>query len=274
MWRIGMRSLAFVIGFVGALLTAPAFAAPCQDPAGFESWLESFKREAAVQGVSQKTIVSALTGLNYDSDVISRDRRQSVFQQSFEQFSGRMVSTDRLRKGASMLKRYGSLLGRIEQQFGVPASIIVAIWGLETDFGANLGRFPTFRSLATLAYDCRRSELFQAELVDALRIIERGDMAAEEMRGAWAGEIGQTQFMPSSYVKFAVDFDDNGRRDLIRSVPDALASTANYLKSFGWHRGQPWAPGSPNFEVLVQWNKSQVYSKTVAYLATKLESEP
>lgn len=274
MRRIGMRSLAFVFGLVCALLTAPAFAAPCQDSAGFESWLESFKREAAVQGVSQKTIVSALTGLNYDPDIISRDRRQSVFQQSFEQFSGRMVSTDRLRKGANMLKRYGSLLGRIEQQFGVPASIIVAIWGLETDFGANLGRFPTFRSLATLAYDCRRSELFQAELVDALRIIERGDMTAEEMRGAWAGEIGQTQFMPSSYVKFAIDFDDNGRRDLIRSVPDALASTANYLKSFGWRRSQPWTPGSPNFEVLVQWNKSQVYSKTVAYFATKLESEP
>jgi membrane-bound lytic murein transglycosylase B len=105
------------------------------------------------------------------------------------------------------------MLGRVEQQFGVPASVIVAIWGLETDFGVNLGRFPTFRSLATLAYDCRRSELFQAELLDALRIIERGDMTPDEMRGAWAGEIGQTQFMPSSYIKFAVDYDNNGRRD-------------------------------------------------------------
>jgi lytic murein transglycosylase len=269
-----MRSLAFVIGLACIFLTGPAFAARCQDPAGFESWLESLKQEAATQGVSQKTIVSALTGLNYDPEIVSRDRRQGVFQQSFEQFSGRMVSADRLKKGANMLKRYGSLLGRIEQQFGVPASVIVAIWGLETDFGANLGSFPTFRSLATLAYDCRRSELFQAELLDALRIIERGDMTAGEMRGAWAGEIGQTQFMPSSYIKFAVDYDNNGKRDLIRSVPDALASTANYLKSFGWRRGQPWAPDSPNFEVLVQWNKSQVYSKTVAYFATRLESEP
>jgi lytic murein transglycosylase len=272
--QIGMRSIAFALGLACVLWTDSAFAASCQDPAGFASWLESFKREAATQGISQKTIASALTGLNYDPDIVSRDRRQGVFQQSFEQFSGRMVSTDRLRKGAIMLKRYGSILDRVEKQFGVRAALIVAIWGLETDFGVNLGKFPTFRSLATLAYDCRRSELFQAELLDALRIIERGDMTPEEMRGAWAGEIGQTQFMPSSYIKFAVDFDNNGRRDLIRSVPDALASTANYLKSFGWSTGQPWAPGSPNFDVLVQWNKSQVYSKTVAYFATRLESEP
>jgi membrane-bound lytic murein transglycosylase B len=137
-----------------------------------------------------------------------------------------------------------------------------------------LGKFPTFRSLASLAYDCRRSALFQAELLDALRIVERGDMTPGEMRGAWAGEIGQTQFMPSSYFKYALDFDSNGRRDLIRSVPDALASTANYLKSHGWRRGEPWAHGSPNFEVLLRWNESQVYSRTLAYFAEKLDGEP
>src|SRR4029077_17383887 len=131
---------------------------------------------------------------------------------------------------------------RIEQKFGVPGSVIVAIWGLETDFGANLGKFSTFRSLAPLVYDCRRSALFQAELLAALRIVERGDLAPAEMRGAWAGEIGQTQFMPSSYIKFAVDFDGDGRRDLIRSAPDALASTANYLKSYGWKSGEGWEP--------------------------------
>ena len=272
--QIAMRSMALLIVLTCVLWTDSAFAASCQDPAGFATWLESFKREAATQGISQKTIASALTGLNYDPDIVSRDRRQGVFQQSFEQFSGRAVSPDRLKKGANMLKRYGSVLGRIEKQFGVPASVIVAIWGLETDFGANLGSFPTVRALATLAYDCRRSELFQAELLEALRIIERGDMTPEEMRGAWAGEIGQTQFMPSSYIKFAVDYDNNGKRDLIRSVPDALASTANFLESFGWSAGQPWAPGSPNFDVLTQWNTSQVYSRTVAYFATRLEREP
>jgi len=274
MAKIGIRSMALVMGATCIVWTSSAFAATCQDPAGFASWLEGFKREAATQGISQKAVASALTGLNFDPEVISRDRRQGVFQQSFEQFSSRAVSPDRLKKGANMLKRHGSTLSRIEKQFGVPASVIVAIWGLETDFGANLGKFSTIRSLASLAYDCRRSELFQAELMDALRIIERGDMTPEEMRGAWAGELGQTQFMPSSYIKFAVDFDNNGRRDLIRSVPDALASTANFLKGFGWNAGQPWAPGSPNFDVLLQWNKSEVYSKTVAYFATQLEREP
>jgi len=173
------------------------------------------------------------------------------------------------------MKQYGSVLGRrIEQSYGVPGEVLVAIWGLETDFGVNIGKFPTMRSLATLAYDCRRSDMFKAELMDALRIVERGDLAATEMRGAWAGEIGQTQFMPSSYIKFAVDFDGNGRRDLLRSAPDVLASTANYLASYGWKRGKDWEPGSANFSVIQQWNKSEVYSRTIAYFATQLVHAP
>jgi membrane-bound lytic murein transglycosylase B len=151
---------------------------------------------------------------------------------------------------------------------------LVAIWGLETDYGADVGRFPTIRALATLAHDCRRPDRFRPELIDALRILQRGDMSAGEMRGAWAGEIGQTQFLPSSYIKFAVDFDGNGRRDLIRSVPDALASTANYLRGYGWKRGQPWGEGTANFEVIREWNKAQVYSKTIAYFAERLAGLP
>ena len=137
-------------------------------------------------------------------------------------------------------------------------------------YGSNIGKFSTIRALATLAYDCRRSEMFQAELVDALRIVDRGDLTPAEMHGAWAGEIGQTQFMPSSYMKFAIDYDGNGRRDLIRSPPDVLASTANYLRSYGCQRGQLWGPGTANFNVLLQWNKSEVFSKTVAYFAQRL----
>ena len=154
----------------------------------------------------------------------------------------------------------------------MPSAIVVAIWGMETDFGANMGKQPSVRALATLAYDCRRSEMFQAELMDALRIIDRGDLKADEMRGAWAGEIGQTQFLPSSYMKYAVDFDEDGHRDLIHSVPDVLASTANYLKGYGWQRNQPWNEGSANFEVLKQWNKAEVYVKTLALYADKLQS--
>jgi lytic murein transglycosylase len=250
-------------------LSSSASAVPC-DSGSFESWLESFKREAAAQGISQRTLASAFSGVSYDPGIVSRDHSQGVFRQSFEQFAGRMVSADRLQKGGSLLRRQAALFSGIEQGFGVPGPVLVAIWGLETDFGVNQGRFPTIQSLATLAHDCRRSELFQAELMDALRIIDRGDMTASEMRGAWAGEIGHTQFLPSSYLKYAVDYDGNGRRDLIHSAADALASTANYLKGYGWHRGQPWTPGSANFEVLLQWNKSQVYSKTIAYFATQL----
>jgi len=251
----------------------PGIAAECQRD-NFDSWLEGFKQEATAQGLSQKTIASALNGVAYGPAVIARDRSQSVFQQNFEQFSGRAVSPSRLRKGANMLKRYGSILERIEQRYGVPGPVLVAIWGLETDYGVNQGKFSTIRSLATLAYDCRRSEKFRTELLDALRIIERGDLTSSEMIGAWAGEIGQTQFLPSSYLSFAVDFDGNGHRDLIHSPPNALASTANYLKKYGWTRDQPWTEGSANFPALQKWNESEVYAKTVAYFATRLEKEP
>jgi len=149
--------------------------------------------------------------------------------------------------------------------------VVVAIWGLETDYGVNQGKMSVVRSVATLAYDCRRTDKFQGELLDALRIVGRGDMASANMKGDWAGEIGQTQFLPSSYYKYAVDFDGNGRRDLVNSVPDVLASTANYLKGHGWQRGQGWGPGEPNFVVIKEWNKAEVYAKTIALFADKLD---
>jgi lytic murein transglycosylase len=250
-----------------------ANAAECPQD-NFASWLDHFKQEAIGQGMAQQTIASALNNVTYDPAVIARDRSQTVFQQSFEQFSGRMVSPDRLRKGANMLKRYGSILQRIDDRYGVPSEVLVAIWGLESDYGVNQGKYSTIRSLATLAYDCRRSAKFRAELLDALRVIERGDLTAGEMIGAWAGEIGQTQFMPSAYLKFAVDFEGQGRRDLIHSALNALASTANYLKSYGWAAGKPWTEGTPNLSVLQKWNESEVYAKTVGYFATRLAKEP
>lgn len=248
----------------------PARAAGCADPSGFPAWLEQFKQEALAQGISERAVSSALDDVTYDRGTISHDRGQKVFTQSFEQFSARMANSFRINKGRSLVKRYDDLFGRIEQDYGVPAPVLVAIWGLETDFGAYIGNFSTMRSLATLAYDCRRADKFRAELLDALRIVERGDMNPATMHGAWAGEIGQTQFMPSSYIKFAVDYDGTGRRDLIHSVPDVLASTAKYLSSYGWQRGQGWAPGQANFPVIQQWNKSAVYSRTIALLATKI----
>src|SRR5215475_5039953 len=251
----------------------PALAAVACGSGSFDAWVADFKTEAAAKGISQQAITAGLAGVTLDQSVLSRDRSQKVFSQSFEEFSGRMVPP-RMQRGSNMMKQYGSVLSRIEQTYGVPGEVLVAIWGLETDFGVNTSKFPTLRSLATLAYDCRRSEQFRGELMDALRIVERGDLSAPEMKGAWAGEIGQTQFMPSSWIKYAVDFDGNGRRDLMRSAPDVLASTANYLAGYGWKRGKDWQPGGPNFEVLQQWNKSEVYARTIAYFATQLSHAP
>jgi lytic murein transglycosylase len=219
-------------------LPVEASAAPCGG--GFAKWLEDFKAEARRDGISPRIIASALDDVSFDQSVINKDRAQSVFSQSFLQFSDRMVAKYRLNKGEQLIAKNRALFDRIEKQFGVPAPVIVAFWGLETDFGANQGNMPTLRSLATLAYDCRRPEKFRAELLDALRILQHGDLSPQEMRGPWAGELGQMQFVPTVYQKYAVDYDGDGRRDLRRSTPDALASTASYLKGLGWRRGEPW----------------------------------
>ncbi len=199
--RQGMRPIVLRLACAFLLfgcVSAPAVAAaPCGGD--FAAWLDTFEQEAATQGVPQQAIQSALAGVTYDPTIISRDHAQGVFRQSFEQFSGRMVPP-RLARAKRLLTQYSAIFSRIEQQFGVPGPVIVAIWGLETDFGADVGKFPTIRALATLAYDCRRPDKFRGELLAALRIVERGDMAPNEMRGAWAGEIGQTQFLPSSYL--------------------------------------------------------------------------
>ena len=260
-----LRPLALAL----CLLAGPALAAPTCQTGSFDSWLDGLRQEAAAQGVSKSAIAAALSGVSFDQGVLRHDRGQKVFRQTFEEFSARMVNP-RLTRAAAMLRKHAALFQRIEAQYGVPPEILVAIWGLETDFGSYNGSFPTIQALATLAYDCRRSEMFRAELIDALKIVDRGDMQPAAMRGAWAGEIGQTQFMPSSYLKFAVDYDGDGRRDLVASVPDVLASTANFLKGYGWKRGQGWEPEQPNFPVIKEWNKASVYSRTIAYFATRL----
>jgi lytic murein transglycosylase len=214
--------------------------AACQTTGSFEGWLKNFKKDAAAQGVSRSTIRAALKGVTYDKRVISYDRKQTVFSQSFLKFAGRMINKSRLARGKSMMKKHASTFRRIKQKYGVPAPVLTAFWGLETDFGAVQGNFSTIRSLATLAYDCRRPELFRPQLVDALRIVESGDLRLDDMIGAWAGELGQTQFLPSDYMENAVDFDNDGRRDLKRSAADALASSAALIRSFGWQPDQPW----------------------------------
>jgi lytic murein transglycosylase len=239
-----MMQRAAVAALSAALLTGSAgtlLAANCGNgPAGFDKWLQGFKQQAAAQGISQAVIADALDGVSYDPSVIAKDRGQQVFAQNFLQFSDRMVAGYRLQQGAALLKKYADTFRQIEASYGVPGPVLVGFWGLETDFGKVMGNMDTLRSLATLAYDCRRPSEFQAQLMDALRVIQRGDLSPPEMRGPWAGEVGQFQFVPSVYFKYAVDLDGDGKRDTIHSTPDALASAANYLDGLGWQHGQPW----------------------------------
>jgi lytic murein transglycosylase len=237
--RIAALKLAAVLA--GSLLAAPALAAPaCQNTGSYERWLEQFKKDAAAQGISPKVIAAASPQLIFDPGVIKRDHGQAVFQQTFLQFSDRMVGGGRIPNAQAKIKQYAPIFARIDKEYGVPAAVLTAFWGLESDFGANFGNFKILSALATLAYDCRRSDFFRTQLFDALRIVERGDQSVDDLIGDWAGEFGGMQFTASDYLKNAVDFDGDGRRDLIKSVPDTLASAANFLVSLGWQRGQPW----------------------------------
>src|SRR6267154_2403760 len=257
------------------LLCAVAFATPCfaaRCGGDFNTFVASISREAAAKGISQNVISSALSGVQQDPAVLSFDRRQrGTFNKSFEQYVSTRVGPGRINTGRAMMQRHASLLSRIEQQFGVPPQIGVAIWGLESDFGkGDIGKLPVVRTLATMAHDCRRSELFQGELLAALKILQRGDLPLRDLIGAFAGEIGQTQFLPSSYIKYGVDFDGNGHVDLRHSVPDVLASTANLLHTSGFKLGAPYGEGTANFEAMREWNRATIYRKTIGYFADQL----
>jgi len=215
-------------------------AAPCRTGGPFNQWLADFEREALAQGISQGTIAAAAPYLTYDQRIVNIDRGQRVFTQTFLEFSDRMAAAYRIQRGGALIKKYAPVFARIDRQYGVPAPVIVSFWGLESDFGANMGNYHSLPSLLSLAYDCRRADRFRAQLLDALRLIQRGDLRPDEMIGSWAGELGQTQMMPSEYYKYGVDYDGDGKRNLLRSVPDVLASTANYLVGLGWKRGEPW----------------------------------
>lgn len=268
---MGRVSAALTAGLLAWLVADGAQAATCgTGPGGFQAWLAAYQRESVAAGIPQAVASAALGGLSYDAGVIRLDRRQGYFKQSFERYRATRATPAKIAAAKARLRQNAALFHSIEQRFGVPGPVLAAIWGLETDFGAGTGTTSVLRSLATLAYDCRRSAFFTNELTNALRIVARGDLAPASMRGGWAGELGQTQFLPSSYVKFAVDFDGDGRRDLIRSSADALASTANYLKGYGWRAGQPYGEGTANFQVLRQWNKAEVYCRTIAWLAAEI----
>jgi lytic murein transglycosylase len=225
------------------LVVAPATAfgqANCRNTGAFEPWLATFKKEAAAQGISPAAIAAATPYLVLDQRIINIDRGQRFFAQNFLEISDKMLAGGRLPNGAAQIKKHQALFAREEKEFGVPASVITAFWGLESDFGSGQGKDQSIKSLVTLAYDCRRPEMFRGHLFDALRLIDSGDLRADEMIGSWAGELGQTQMMPSEYMAHAIDYDGDGKRNLIKSASDVIGSTGKYLVHLGWKRGEPW----------------------------------
>lgn len=222
-------------------LACLAFAMPVYAEDDFDAWLGAFLDEAAAQGISAATLDAALTGVVPDERVVGFDRRQPEFLQTFLGYLERRTTLEQIALGQRLLAEHGELLDTVERRYGIPKSVLVAFWGLETNYGAMLGSFNIPASLATLAHDGRRSEFFRKELLDALRIIDAGHVAAIDMNGSWAGAMGQMQFMPSTFRAHAVDGDGDGRIDLWNSLPDAMHSAGNYLQRAGWRAGEPIA---------------------------------
>ena len=216
-------------------------AASCHNGASFDRFLADVKQQAVAEGVSQHALAEAAPYLTYDQSIVNRDRGQRVFGQVFTEFSRNRASEGAARNAQARIKMHAAAFARAEKEYGVPPAVIAAFWGLESSFGAELGKLHTLPSLVSLAYDCRRSEMFQKETIAALKIIDRGDLSPSEMIGSWAGELGQTQFLPTHYFNYAVDYDGDGHRNLLRSAPDVIGSTANYIATgLKWRRGEPW----------------------------------
>jgi membrane-bound lytic murein transglycosylase B len=221
---------------VAAAQTAPQETAPVP----FEDWMAALRAEALAKGISQRTVDAALGSVERLPVVVERDRTQAELTLTFDQYLARRLPSSVVRTARAVAKRHRMELRRVDAQYGVHSSVIVAIWGMESNFGRFQGVRPTISTLATLAYDGRRQTLFREELIAALRIIDRGDVEPAALKGSWAGAMGQAQFMPSSYLRWAADGDGDGRRDIWTSLPDVFASIARYLKEHGWAKDQRW----------------------------------
>lgn len=253
-----------------AALAAPALAAPCgNDSSGFAAWKQAFAQEAAAAGVGQAGL-SALANASYSQSTINADRNQTGVRYELNEFIRiRLGSLDSF---ASQMRRERdrnpNFYASLEQAYGVPAGILLAIHGMETGFGRTMGNTPVVDSISTVAYDCRRSDFFTPHAIAALMLVDQGGLAPDQ-RGAAHGEMGHTQFLPGNALRYGVDADGNGRVDLY-SVSDSLASTANFLRQKGWQPGQGYQEGSGNFRILNEWNAATVYQQAIALSAARL----
>lgn len=264
-----------------------------QSNAGYDAWVAAFKTRAVRAGISPTTLSAGFRGAGYLPGVVKRDRNQTEFSRTLEDYLAIAASDERISKGRAAFARHRSTLAAVEQRYGVAPEIVTAIWGLESFYGERRGNVPVVSATSTLAYDGRRGAFFEKQLIAALKIIQNGDIAASKMTGSWAGAMGHTQFIPTSYQAFAVDFTGDGRRDIWSNDPaDSLASTAAYLSRNGWTRGKRWGgelgngapagrtlqpqPGGPkfsvtsNFNVIKRYNNSDSYAIGVGHLADRI----
>ena len=214
--------------------------APSRADDAFDTWLAGLKAEAASKDISTGTLDSAFKNIQLIERVIELDRNQPEFKLTFDSYMKKVVTSSRVSRGSRLLAKHRELLEKVEQRYGVQSRFLVAIWAIESNFGDHRGGFSVIRALTTLAYDARRSKFFRNELINALKILDEGHIDVADMRGSWAGAMGQVQFIPSSFVSFAVDFDDDGKKDIWHNLPDIFASAANYLSSYKWQKGRTW----------------------------------
>jgi membrane-bound lytic murein transglycosylase B len=233
--KILSRAAALLLGLL--LLVLPSHSEAEDD---FNAWLTEFRAEAVSKGISVETLDTAFEDIQLIERVIELDRNQPEFKLTFETYMKRVVNPTRISRGRHLLAEHRELLEKVSQKYGVQPRFLVAIWAIESNFGDHRGGFSVIRALTTLAYDARRSEFFRNELINALRILDEGHISLSNMRGSWAGAMGQVQFIPSSFVSFAVDFDNDGKKDIWQNLPDIFASAANYLSSYKWQKGRTW----------------------------------
>jgi membrane-bound lytic murein transglycosylase B len=299
----GAAVLAACGGPRGGMSLAQGQAAPRANPwvtapdPGYDAWVRSFLPRARAAGIPEATLNAAFAQAGFIPEVVARDRNQAEFRRSLSDYLLTAVSDARVEMGQDAMRRHAGTLSQVEARYGVDAPVVAAVWGIESTYGTRRGEVPVISALSTLAYEGRRAQFFESQLVSALRILARGDVSPAAMKGSWAGAMGHTQFIPTSFEAYAVDFNGDGRRDIWSDDPtDSLASTAAYLSRHGWRRGEPWGSfgtggsggrviqpdgaGGPafrvfhNFDVIKRYNNSDSYAVAVGHLSDRLRGRP
>ena len=249
------------------------WAASCsKTSAGFDEWKTEIKNDAVAKGISERTVDKVLASVSYSRATIRADRGQKSFKLTLDEFMRKRGASTIVSRGKKLKRQNAALFASLEQRFGVPAGPLIAIWGMETGFGSFMGKEHTLSAVATLSFDCRRTEYFTDQFMSALKLVDAGILSINA-KGAAHGEIGQTQFLPKNVLKYGVDGDGNGRIDMVGSKADALASTANFLRGHGWSAGGGYQPGQANYGAIQGWNAAKVYQQAIAIMGAQIDGE-